>query len=116
MKRIRTINLALLIALGLGTSAVKFLAMPEEMNLFAKLGFSNSMTIAFGALQFIGTLLLLAPRTRQIGAGILLGSFVIGTIALFNANQMPFAPLSILFIAMAGLAMRNQTGKESAQA
>lgn len=107
MQRLQKINLVLLIVLGLGTSVVKFLAMPEEMALFSGIGFSNAQTMLFGAVQFVGTLLLFTLRSRPVGAALLLMTFIVGTIALFNANQMPFAPLSLVFIAMAALAWRS---------
>ncbi len=97
------IDLVLLTLLGVGTGAVKLARMPEEMALFAKVGFSDPMTIAYGVVQIAFALLLVPKGTRRLGAALLIPTFAFATYALFVSAVHPFSVLSLLFIAMAAV-------------
>lgn len=104
------VNLVLLTLLGISTGVVKLLSMDEEMALFRHVGFSSTATMLFGAVQLTAGLALLHPKTRRGGAAVLIPTFVFATYALFAKGVMPFAPLSLLFVAMAALVVRFPAG------
>lgn len=92
----------ILILLSLATGGVKlFELVPEDVALFAEIGFSNFATRLFGGVQLIGGLLLIWPRSKRLAAWALSLSFVMATGALFVSGQLTFAFFSILFIALA---------------
>lgn len=94
------INLVVLSLLGGSTGAVKLAQMPEEIAIFANIGFSTAATIAFGAAQLLAAVLLWPAATRRVAAGALLGSFVFATYVLFANAVHPFSVLSILFFGL----------------
>ena len=106
MTRIAQINLLLLVLLSVSTGMVKIFQMPEEMALFAKMGFADWMTIAFGVLQAVLGLALIPHATRKLAATGLIATFIVATSALFVSGIVIFGVASLLFIAMAVLAMR----------
>lgn len=116
MKWMTRINLVLLILLSVSTGLVKIARMPEEMELFANIGFADWMTIAFGVVQLIAGLALVADRTRRVAAAVLIATFVIATSALFMNGIVVFGVASLLFLAMAALAMRPLEPLRPAQA
>ncbi len=80
--------------------------MPEEMQLFRNVGFTDAMTMVFGAAQLAAGVGLVHPKSRRSSALFLVPPFVVATYALFAADVMPFAPLSLGFIAMAAWVAR----------
>lgn len=95
------VNRVLLTALSIMTGVVKLAQMEEEMALFRTIGFPDAATLGFGALQLLGGLLLLPPRTTRVGAWVMAPTFLFATGVLFANGMVPFGVVSILFIAMA---------------
>lgn len=106
MKWIPRINLVLLVVLSVATGLVKIFRMPEEMELYAGIGFADWMTIGFGVIQLAAGVALLSARTRKPAAGVLIATFVVATAALFASGIVAFGVASLLFIASAGWASR----------
>lgn len=104
------INLVLLTLLSISTGVVKLMSMDEEMALFRHVGFSDAATMLFGVVQLAAGLALVHPKTRRVGAAVLIPTFVFATYALFAMGVMPFAPLSLLFVVMAALVVRFPAG------
>ena len=74
-----------------------------DILLFEKIGIGVTGTTILGIVQLIGGLLMVFPKTRKMGAWVMLPTFILASIAVF-ANQMyAFGIVSILFIAMVGL-------------
>lgn len=94
-------NRVLLTGLSIMTGAVKLAQMEEEMVLFRSIGFSDAVTMAFGALQLAGGLLLLPSKTTRTGAWLMAPTFLFATGVLFANGMVPFGVVSLLFIAMA---------------
>lgn len=95
------VNRVLLTALSIMTGLVKLAQMEEEMALFRTIGFSDAVTMAFGALQLVGGVLLLPPRTTRTGAWLMAPTFMFATGVLLANGMIPFGIVSVLFIAMA---------------
>ena len=101
MKALLWINRVASTLLSISTGAVKLARMDAEMVIFREVGFSDSMTIAFGALQLLAGLLLLPNRTTRAGAWCVLPTFLFATAVLFVNGMIPFGLGSLLFPAMA---------------
>ena len=101
MKILLWINRVLLTLLSLSTGAVKLAGMDAEMEIFRNIGFPDALTIAFGAVQLAGGILLLPNKTTRLGAWIMLPTYVFATGVVFANSMMAFGVSSILFIAMA---------------
>lgn len=93
--------LAVLILLSLCTGITKLIRLPAEMELFARAGFSDGMTVLFGVVQVLGGLLLLATKTRRAGALIMAVTFVIASGVVFASGMTAFGIVSLSFIALA---------------
>ena len=103
MKALLWINRVALTLLSVSTGAVKLARMDAEMVIFREVGFSDSMTIAFGALQLLAELIELVERgrTTRAGAWCVLPTFLFATAVLFVNGMIPFGLGSLLFPAMA---------------
>ena len=80
---------------------------PEEMEFFQGVGFSENLLVLFGATQLIGGALLIFRQTRTAGATIVAVTFCISTIAIFMAGNIGFGFFSILPILMAGIVIKD---------
>lgn len=104
MRKLRIVNKALLVLLGVATGAVKLAQMPEEMALFANVGMGTLPTILFGVAQVVFAVLVVPRKTQRVGGAGLALTFVFATGVLFANAMVAFGVFSVLFIAMAGLA------------
>ncbi len=91
----------LLFIQSVATGAVKIGGLQADVDIFAELGFSYGMTVAFGVLQLVLGLALLHPAARRPAAAALAVTFAIATAGLFAAGIHPFSYVSLLFIALA---------------
>ena len=82
MKILRRINLIVLVFLAITSGIAKIILMPQEIEFFGGIGFSNSMLIIFGASQIIGGLMMTLSKTRFVGAIIVAITFAISAVAL----------------------------------
>jgi len=102
----KSVNIALWVAQGLlalafvGAGAGKLLGTPDMVALFEAIGLGQWFRYVTGILELIGAALLIVPRTRVIGAG-LLASIMLGAIIthLFVLQNSPVAPLVLLVVA-----------------
>ncbi len=93
----------------------KLMQQQADIDLFKAIGFTDSMVIIFGAVQLIGGLLLIPSKTRQLGAYIVMITFVIASIAVFANQLIVFGIVSLVFIVMAYLVIimeRNPSYKQ----
>lgn len=103
MKLALKINWILTILLSISTGIFKLLQEKADIELFAKIGLDATGTTILGAIQLIGGLMLLPPRTRSIGAWVMTATFVVASIAVFANKLIVFGIVSLLFIVMAQL-------------
>lgn len=103
MKIVLRVNWILTILLSTATGVFKILQQKADIELFAAIGFDNTMTTILGVIQAIGGLLLIPNKTRKIGAYIVIPTFVIAPVAVFANQLMVFGIVSLLFIVMACL-------------
>lgn len=95
------INWVLTMILSIATGAFKLLQQEADIALFEKIGFNEVGTTVLGAIQLIGGILLILPKTRTWGAYIMIPTFVVASIAVFANGMIGFGVVSLLFIVMA---------------
>ena len=103
MKLVLTVNWILTTLLSISTGVFKLMQQEADILLFEKIGFNATATTLLGLVQLIGGLLLILPKTRKIGAYVMIPTFVLAAIAVFVNGMMGFGFVSILFIGMAYL-------------
>lgn len=94
---------AMLVLLSIATGITKLVRLPAEMALFQAAGFPDALTIGFGVLQVAGGLALLLPKTRKVGAGVMLGTFCVASWVVWVSGSFGFFLLSLAFIVLATL-------------
>lgn len=95
------INWILTMTLSIATGVFKLLQQEADIALFEKIGFNEVGTTVLGAIQLIGGILLILPKTRTWGAYIMIPTFVVASIAVFANGMIGFGVVSLLFIVMA---------------
>ena len=102
----KTVNIALWVAQGLLALAFvaagvgKLLGRPDMVALYEAIGVGQWFRYLTGMLELTGAALVVVPRTRVLGAG-LLASIMLGAITthLFVLHNSPVAPLVLLVVA-----------------
>ncbi len=109
MKIFRVIILVLLIGLGISSGLAKIMLIPEEMEFFKGVGFSETLLVLFGVTQLIGGILLLFKKLRKLGACILAITFGASTVFIFLSGNIAFGLFSILPILLTGIIIIEST-------
>jgi putative oxidoreductase len=99
----KALNVALWVVQGLlalafvGAASGKLLGKPEMVGLFEAIGVGQWFRYVTGFVELSGAALILVPKTRVIGAGLLAGT-MLGAIAthLFVLHNAPTAPVVLL--------------------
>jgi putative oxidoreductase len=97
------LNIGLWVAQGLlalafvGAASGKLLGKPEMVGLYEVIGIGQWFRYVTGLVELAGAALILIPKTRVIGAGLLAGT-MLGAIAthLFVLHNAPTAPVVLL--------------------
>ncbi len=100
MKLFLKINWILTTLLSIATGVFKILQQEEDIRLFDRIGFNETATTLLGVIQLIGGILLIFPKTRKIGAWVMIPTFIVASIAVFANKMYPFGIVSLLFIVM----------------
>jgi len=107
MSRLKTLNLVLLVILGLFSGMSKIMQVPQELEFFqGEMGFSTNAIILFGLAQLAAGVLLVFKKTRTTGADILAVTLCISTVIVFMAGKIGFGLFSIVPIVMAGIVIK----------
>ncbi|MFT5521097.1 MAG: hypothetical protein ACI9IA_001697 [Enterobacterales bacterium] len=106
MKILLRINLVILIFLAVTSGISKVMLMPQEVEFFGGIGFSNPMLIIFGVCQIIGGLMLVLSKTRLSGAIIVAITFTISAIALFISKNIIVAVITCFTLLMLGIVIK----------
>jgi uncharacterized membrane protein YphA (DoxX/SURF4 family) len=103
-------SVQVLLALAfVGAASGKLLGKPEMIGLYDAIGIGQWFRYVTGVIELTGAALILVPRVRVIGAG-LLASTMVGAIAthLFVLHNAPTAPLVLLSLVVLVLWGRRQ--------
>lgn len=95
------INLIVVATLGLAAGVPKLLSTAPEVALFQRLGVEKELLLLFGAMQVLGGFLLLAQRTRFLGARITASFFLASAVMLLVDGQIAFGVVSFVPIVLA---------------
>ena len=102
VKYLKIVTIAILVFLAVSSGVTKIALMEQDVAFFGAYGFTNPLLMAFGAIQLVGGLLLIAPKTRKVGA-ILVGiTFAISAVLLFLHGSIIQGLVTC--VALAGLA------------
>ena len=82
MKILFNVILAILVFLAISSGITKIILMQQDVEFFGKYGFTNSILIAYGAVQLLGGILLALPKSRIIGATLVAITFLVSAVVL----------------------------------
>ena len=106
MKIFHIVSLVILVLLAILSGITKIMLTQQDVEFFAQFGFINPMLIGLGVTQLIGGILLILPKTRIAGALVVAITFLISFIALVMAGNVAVAVITLVFIALLGLIIR----------
>ncbi|MCF6193117.1 MAG: DoxX family protein [Kangiellaceae bacterium] len=106
MKTVLQINLVILVLLAISSGVTKIMLMPQEVQFFGSVGFSNLMLIIFGVSQVVGGLMLVLSKTRLIGAIIIVITFIISAVVLFMSENIVVAIITCFTLFMLSLVIK----------
>ena len=115
MKTASTLLALLIGLLSIAAGGAKIALVPEEVAFLSQFGFTTALTMSYGAVQILGGLLLIIPKTRFYGAIITAIAFAMSAVLLLVAGNIAFAGVSVVPVILAGfIANRGFTEKQCA--
>lgn len=102
MKILRIAILAIVAILSLAAGLAKVMRVPQEAVFFEGLGLSLGLMTAIGALQLVGALCVIFPKSQKLGAILAATAFLTSAIMIFMNGQIAFGLFSLLPAALAG--------------
>jgi len=113
LKILLRINLVILVFLAITSGISKVILMPQEIEFFGGIGFSNAMLIIFGVSQILGGLMMTLSKTRFVGAIIIAITFLISAIALFVSKNIIVAIITCITLLMLSVVIKKSFKKSS---
>ena len=105
MRVVLTIILVVLTFLAVSSGVTKIMLMQQDVEFFARYGFSETMLIVFGVTQLIGGFLLPFPKTRFSGAAIVAMTFLVSLILLIMDGNIPLSAVTAVATGLLGFVM-----------
>jgi hypothetical protein len=99
------VNHVLITAFAVSSGVFKLLGGEADVKLYGAIGIGVTAMAAIGAVQALGGVALIFPRTRNIGAGVAAATNLLASGILFANHVQPFGAISLVFVAMALLEM-----------
>lgn len=112
MKIFFNVVLVILIFLAVSSGITKIILMQQDVEFFAKYGFTSTMLIVFGASQLIGGILLIIQKTRFIGAIVVTTTFLISAVLLIMDKNIAAIIITFIAVALLGIIMKQSMRKE----
>jgi hypothetical protein len=106
MKILLKINLAILVLLAISSGVSKIMLMPQEVQFFGSVGFSNLILVIFGLFQVVGGLMLVLSKTRLSGAIVVAITFAISAIVLFISENIMVALITCFTLLMLSVVIK----------
>ncbi|AKS46508.1 hypothetical protein SAMN05444287_1624 [Octadecabacter temperatus] len=97
--------IGVLVFLACSSGAAKIMAMEHDVAFFGKYGVSRTMLICYGVVQFIAGALILLPRTRFFGAGVVAVTFALSLVMLVIEGSVGFSAITVLSLVLLGWVM-----------
>ena len=97
--------IGVLVFLACSSGVAKIMAMEQDVAFFGKYGVSRTMLICYGVVQLISGALILLPRTRFVGAGVVAVTFVLSLVMLVIDGNVGFSAITVLSLVLLGWVM-----------
>jgi len=98
MKILFNVILAILVLLAVSAGITKIMLMQQDGEFFGKYGFTNTILIAYGAVQLLGGILLALPKSRIIGAALVAITFLISAVVLIAEGNIPVTIVTLICV------------------
>ncbi len=115
MKILFNVILAILVFLAISSGITKIILMQQDVEFFGKYGFSNSILIAYGAVQLLGGILLALPKSRIIGAALVAITFLISAVVLVLEGNIPVTIVTLICVLLLGVIIKQSLNKTTVQ-
>ena len=111
MKIFLKVILVILVFLAVSSGITKIMLMPQDVEFFGKYGFTDPLLMAFGAVQLLGGILLIIPKSRIIGAILISITFLISAIVLAMDGNIPVTIITLIFVFLLGFIIKQSLNK-----
>ncbi|MDH3695535.1 MAG: DoxX family protein [Gammaproteobacteria bacterium] len=112
MKIFLNVILVILVFLAISSGVTKVMLLPPDVEFFGRYGFANPVLMAFGAVQIIGGVLLVIPKTRFVGAVIVAITFLVSLIVLIMDGNTLFTIFTVIAMILLGVIMKHSHKKQ----
>jgi hypothetical protein len=110
VKIVNYLIIAIVALLCIAAGLAKVMQTPQEMEFLQGAGLSPGLIIVFGAVQILGGLLLIPPKTRMVGAVIAAAAFAVSAALIFMSGNLNFGLISIFPVVLAGIVIYQSAG------
>jgi len=86
--------------------------LPQDVEFFGRYGFTNLVLMAYGAVQVIGGVLLVVPKTRFVGAVIVAITFLVSLVVLIMDGNILFSIFTVVAMILLGVIMKHSHKKQ----
>jgi len=115
MKIFFNVILSILVLLAVSSGITKILLLQQDVDFFGKYGFTNSILIAFGAVQLLGGILLLLPKPRIIGAVFVATTFLVSAVVLVLDDNIPVTIITLICVFLLGVIIKQSINNTAQQ-
>ena len=115
MKILLNVILAILVFLAVSSGITKIILMQKDVEFFGKYGFTNPILIAYGAVQLLGGILLVLPKSRIIGAALVAITFLISAVVLVMEGNIPVTIITLICVLLLGVIIKQSLNKTTQQ-
>ena len=111
MKIFLKVILVILVFLAVSSGITKIMLMQQDVEFFGKYGFTDPILMAYGAIQLLGGVLLIIPKSRIIGAILISITFLISAIVLAMDGNIPVTIITLIFVFLLGFIIKQSLNK-----
>jgi len=106
MKIFFYVVLTILTLLAVSSGMTKILLLQQDVDFFGKYGFTNPILMAYGAIQLLGGILLVLPKSRVVGAILVAITFLISAVVLVMENNIPLTIVTFICVLLLGFIIK----------
>ena len=106
MRILLNIIVCILVFLAVSSGITKIMLMQRDVEFFGQYGFTNLLLIAYGAVQLIGGILFMMPKTRTTGAILVAITFMMSAVVLVLAGNIPVAVITLICVILLGIVVK----------
>ncbi len=115
MKIFFNVILVILALLAISSGITKIILMQQDVEFFGKYGFTKPILIAYGAAQLLGGILLVMPKSRIIGASLVVITFLISAAVLAMEGNIPVTIITLVCVLLLGVIIKRSLNKTTQQ-